>query len=249
VPNVKLFLTPYKNPADDGDDDVRRFFRTAQRPGDFVTSCFDGVFAQRLLPGLRFLLNPLTHGANQGWWRHMITAATHPYEAVRTVGMYAGAREPSLVIDLDLVDLSHAVDLIRIAANFGAHFDQDAVHVLISQPDEATQAALLQIQQPAGRGRPATSHLANFRSAMLPQTILDEAKAADISALTIDISQHQLQYHYKNADAADEFSKWNNLMSRLVGANILTWNALLFPIGRAIDGFNTSRYDEWITPP
>ncbi len=246
--NVKLFLTPYKKPAEGCDDDVQEFFRTAQRSGDFVMSCFEGVFARRLQTGLDFLLSSLTHGANQNWWRHMVTADTQPYEAVRTVGMYGGNREPSLVIDLDLVDQNHAVDLIRIAAQFGAHFDQEAVHVLFSTTDRAAETALLQIQ-PADKGRLATSHLATFRNSMLPQTILDEANAAGIYALTIDITHHQLQYHYKNADAVAEVEKWNTLMGRLAGGNVQTWTAILFPIGGRIDEYCTSRYDDWTTPP
>lgn len=239
MPNVKLFLTPYQFVKG---DEVQTFFQTAQNGGDFVLSCVDGIFARRLQPGLDFLLEPLMQGVNQNWWRNMRTNDPEPYGTVRTVGMYNSSSEPSLAIDLDLVDQNHAVDLIRTAAQFGVKFNQFSVHVLFSLRGEAVQTALLQIQ-PEGKGQPATSYLATYRNVIRPQTILDEARALRINALTVDVSLHQLQYHYKNSDAGPESAKWNNLMNRLDGGEILNWDAMLFAIGSGPEC--TSRYNQW----
>lgn len=242
--NVKLFLTPYRYAQD---DDVQRLFQSSENPGDYVVSCFEGVFANTLRPGLVFLQEKLRRGCEQGWWRHRNPHDPAGYDAVRTIGMYEGAREPSICIELNLVDHSRADELLKVASSFGTEFDQGAVHVLFSLrgfPSLGQDPWFSEMIR-TGKADPAISNLATYNNQLDPDNVLDNADACGITGLTIDISHLQILYHFRSAgrEAAENY-RWNDLMGRLNGGRIEVWDALFFNIGRGSDC--TSTYENWL---
>ncbi len=242
--NVKILLTPYKQPA--VDDDVQALFKQRCSTDYFIQQCFQ-TFGPHWEKGLKFLHEELAHGTEHKWW-HQWKTRWQGYEAVRTIGLYQRDREPSLCIDLNLILQSHASDLLVAASKFGKKFNQSSVHVLFSLKSKVAVKAWdgqNQYLKKNEKGQPAKAYLATFRETIPAQRILSTAKFAKIDALTIHIMGNQLQYHHPVS--AKESAKWSVMMEQLKDIPLLkpveAWDAVLFAIGSGTEC--KSQYDQW----
>jgi hypothetical protein len=95
MPNVKLFLTPYRYKKS---DEVQTFFEEHDAPGDYVASCFEGIFADTLRPGLIYLNERIQTGATHGWWSKERAASVSPIkQTLRVISVSTVVvRQPTL---------------------------------------------------------------------------------------------------------------------------------------------------------
>ena len=242
--NVKLCLTPYVLSANDA---IQSFFQNNEANAglEYTENAFS-VFNPIWQPGLDFWTSSLPQGQAQGWWRHPgAPNDTTGYEAVRTLGVYESNKEPSLCIDLDLLQHERAHSLLRSAASFGLQHSQTSVHALFSMRHNSVREAW-RAEKLAARAKLNEVHLATFGGELSARTILNAALSVGMTGVTASIMRNQMFFYHPQG--LDHTAKWNMLVKILRSHAPLeyeeSWEALLFAIG---DGEEcTSKYTDWL---